>query len=80
MATIYMSEGDAARDLHAALAKVKQGVEVVIEQDHRPVAVLRAQQRSGRPISANVYETAAFGVVLAVAGTFPAKVPETVKR
>ena len=50
MATVYMGEGDVARDLHAVLAKVKQGVEVVIEQDHRPVAVLRAQQRSGRPI------------------------------
>ena len=50
MATVYMSEGDVARDLHEVLAKVKQGVEVVIEQDHRPVAVLRAQQRSGRPI------------------------------
>ena len=40
-----------ARDLHAALAKVQQGVEIVIEQDHRPVAVLRAQHRSGRPIA-----------------------------
>ena len=45
-----MSEGDVARDLHEVLAKVKQGVDVVIEQDHRPVAVRRAQQRSGRPI------------------------------
>lgn len=51
MATVYMNEGDVARDLHAVLAKVKQGIEVVIEQDHRPVAVLRAQQRSGRPVT-----------------------------
>lgn len=49
MATVYMSESDVARDLHAVLVKVKQGIEVVIEQDHRPVAVLKAQQRSGRP-------------------------------
>lgn len=46
-----MSEAEVARDLHAVLAKVQQGVEVVIEQDHRPVAVLRAQDRSGRPIT-----------------------------
>lgn len=51
MATVYMSERDVARDLHAVLARVKQGTEVVIEQDHKPVAVLRAQQRSGRPIT-----------------------------
>jgi len=41
MATVHMSEAEFARDLHAVLAKVQQGVEVVIEQDHQPVAVLR---------------------------------------
>lgn len=46
-----MSEAEVARDLHAVLAKVQQGIEVVIEQDHRPVAVLRAQSRTGRPIT-----------------------------
>ena len=46
-----MSEAEVARELHAVLAKVQQGIEVVIEQDHRPVAVLRAQRRSGRPIT-----------------------------
>jgi antitoxin (DNA-binding transcriptional repressor) of toxin-antitoxin stability system len=50
MATIHMSEAEVARDLHEVLAKVQQGVEIVIEQDHRPVAVIRAQHRSGRPI------------------------------
>lgn len=51
MATVHMSEAEVARDLHAALAKVQQGVEIVIEQDHRPVAVLRAENRTGRPIT-----------------------------
>ncbi len=51
MATIRMSEAEVARDLHAVLAKVQQGVEIVIEQDQRPVAVLRAESRSGRPIT-----------------------------
>jgi len=46
-----MSEAEVARDLHAALVKVQQGVEIVIEQDNRPVAVLRAQSRSGRPLT-----------------------------
>lgn len=51
VATVHMSEAEVARDLHAALAKVKQGVEIVIEQDDQPVAVLKAQNRSGRPIT-----------------------------
>jgi antitoxin (DNA-binding transcriptional repressor) of toxin-antitoxin stability system len=53
MATVHMSEAELARDLHAALAKVQQGVEIVIEQDHRPVAVLKppAPIRPGRKLS-----------------------------
>ena len=53
MATVHMSEAEVARDLHAVLAKVQQGVEVVIEQDHRPVAVLKPSEpgRPGRKLS-----------------------------
>lgn len=41
MAIVHMSESDVARDLHAVLAKVQEGFEVVIEQNHRPVAVMK---------------------------------------
>ena len=53
MATVHMSEAEVARDLHAVLDKVRQGVEIVIEQDHRPVAVLKssAPARPGRKLS-----------------------------
>ena len=51
MATVRITEAELARDLHAVLAKVQQGVEIVIEQDHRPVAILRSPHRSGRPVS-----------------------------
>jgi antitoxin (DNA-binding transcriptional repressor) of toxin-antitoxin stability system len=51
MATVHMSEAEVARDLHDVLAKVQQGVEVVIEQDHRPVAVIKTPQGPGRKIS-----------------------------
>ncbi len=44
-----MSEAEVARDLHAVLGKVQQGVEIVIEQDYRPVAVLKASASSTRP-------------------------------
>jgi antitoxin (DNA-binding transcriptional repressor) of toxin-antitoxin stability system len=51
MGTVHITEAELARDLHAILAKVQQGVEVVVEQDHRPVAVLRPLNRSGRLVS-----------------------------
>jgi antitoxin (DNA-binding transcriptional repressor) of toxin-antitoxin stability system len=51
METVRISEAELVRDLHAILAKVQEGVEVIVEQDHRPVAVIRQAQRSGRPIS-----------------------------
>lgn len=51
MATVRITEAELARDLPAILAKVQQGVEAVIEQDHRPVAVIRTPPRSGRRIS-----------------------------
>lgn len=51
MGTVRITEAELARDVHAVLAKVQQGMEVIIEQDHRPVAILRPPQRSGRPVS-----------------------------
>jgi hypothetical protein len=51
MATVRMSEAEVARDLHAVLAKVQQGIEVVIEQDHRPVAIVRSPLLKGRLLS-----------------------------
>ncbi len=41
MATVHTSGAEAAHDLLAVLANVREGVESVIEQDHWPVAVLK---------------------------------------
>ncbi len=51
MATVHMTESEVARDLRAVLAKVREGVEVVVERDHRTVAVIRAPILKGRPLS-----------------------------
>jgi antitoxin (DNA-binding transcriptional repressor) of toxin-antitoxin stability system len=51
MGTLRITEAELARDIHAVLAKVQEGAEVIVEQDHRPVPVIRTPQRSGRPIS-----------------------------
>jgi antitoxin (DNA-binding transcriptional repressor) of toxin-antitoxin stability system len=51
MAVVRMSEADVVKDIAAVLARVREGVEVVIEQDHRAVAVIKPSQVAGRMIS-----------------------------
>ena len=51
MATVRITEAELARDLHGVLEKVRQGMEVIVEQDHRPVAVIKTPQTPGRTIS-----------------------------
>lgn len=51
MAQLHMTETELARDLHSVLAKVQQGVEVVIEQDHLPIAIIRQPVPKGRSLS-----------------------------
>jgi len=51
MATVHITEAELARDIHAVLAKVREGVEVIVEQDHRPVAVIKTPKGPGRKIS-----------------------------
>lgn len=51
MVTVRITEAELARDLHGVLEKVRQGVEVIVEQDHRPVAVIRTPPSPGRTIS-----------------------------
>jgi 5,10-methylene-tetrahydrofolate dehydrogenase/methenyl tetrahydrofolate cyclohydrolase len=51
MATLRVTEAELARDVHAVLAKVRQGAEVLVVQDQQLVAIIRPSERSGRPIS-----------------------------
>jgi hypothetical protein len=48
MATLHITEAEAARDFHAVLARVRDGAEVVVENDRHPVAVIRAPQEPDR--------------------------------
>ncbi len=49
--TIHVSESELALDVHALLAKVQQGDEVVIEHENRTIAVLKSPQPEGRLLS-----------------------------
>ncbi len=58
---VHMTEADVARDLREVLDKVQQGIEVVIERDHRPVAVIKPSTPVGRPISEVIADLKARG-------------------
>jgi hypothetical protein len=50
--TVRITEAELARDIHAVLARVQQeGVEVIVEKDHRPVAVIKTPPVTGRLLS-----------------------------
>ena len=54
MATFHISEAEAARDFAGLMARVRTGIEVVIESDTYPVAVLRAATPPRRSISESI--------------------------
>lgn len=50
--TLRLTEAELARDIHAVLTRVREeGLEVIVEQDHRAVAVIKTPQGPGRKLS-----------------------------
>ncbi len=79
MAQVHMSEAEVARDFKAALERVRQGTEVVIEEDARPVAILRPVPRTGRLISECIARAKARGSKATLDEGFAADVEEAVR-
>jgi antitoxin (DNA-binding transcriptional repressor) of toxin-antitoxin stability system len=50
MEQVHMTEAEVTNNFAAVLEKLKHGAEVVVEQDHGPVAVISAVKGPGRPI------------------------------
>jgi antitoxin (DNA-binding transcriptional repressor) of toxin-antitoxin stability system len=61
MAQFHISEAELARDLHAVLEKVRQGAEVIVDRDARPLALIRAPEFHGRPIDEFIASAKAHG-------------------
>lgn len=53
---LHASEADVVKDTVAVLEKVRQGSEVVVEHNHRPIAVIKPSMPAGRPISKVIAE------------------------
>ena len=54
MATIHISETEAARDFTSLMDHVRAGKEIVIESNDNPVAILRAAALPRRSISESI--------------------------
>jgi antitoxin (DNA-binding transcriptional repressor) of toxin-antitoxin stability system len=79
MAAVHMTEAEVTRDFAAVLEKLRHGTEVIVEQDHRPVAVIRLPKRSGRPISECIASAKASGSKATLDGGFAADVEEGIR-
>jgi antitoxin (DNA-binding transcriptional repressor) of toxin-antitoxin stability system len=49
--SVHLSQAEAIRDIAAILERVQQGLEVIVEKDERPVAIIQAAPRAGRLLS-----------------------------
>jgi len=80
MSTVRITETELARDVHAVLEKVRQGIEVIVEQEHRPVAVIKAPKTAGRLISEVLADLKARGSMAVMDDEFARDVEEGIKE
>jgi antitoxin (DNA-binding transcriptional repressor) of toxin-antitoxin stability system len=50
MAQVHMTEAEVVKDIQGVLERVRQGAEVIVEQDDRTVAIIKPVKGPGRPI------------------------------
>jgi len=75
-----MSEAEVSKNFAAALEKVRQGAEVVVEQDHRPVAVITPVKGPGRPLDECIAIAKARGSGATLDEDFAKELEEIVSR
>jgi len=65
-----MTEADVSKDFSAVLEKLKSGAEILVEQDHRPVAVIRPVKGPGRLLSESIALAEAHGSTVTLDDAF----------
>lgn len=79
MATVHMTYNEVSNNFAAVLENIRKGVEVIVEQDHCPVALIRSPKRSGRSISECIASAKASGSKVTLDGDFAHDVEEGIK-
>jgi antitoxin (DNA-binding transcriptional repressor) of toxin-antitoxin stability system len=80
MAQVRMTDAELAEDVHGVLDKVQQGVEIVVEQERRPVAVIRSPVPKGRLLSECIARAEAPGSNVTLDEGFMKDVEEGIER
>ncbi|MEQ1949609.1 MAG: hypothetical protein ABL995_20625 [Bryobacteraceae bacterium] len=76
---LHITEAELARDIHLFIERARQGVEVVIEENHRAVAVIKAApEPAGRKLSEIAARLRASGTSAAADPEFSGDVDEAV--
>ncbi len=76
---LHVSEADVVKDIASVLEKVRQGSEVVIEQNHHPIAVIKPSKPGGRPISEVIAALEASGASAVIDEDFARDVEEAIQ-
>jgi hypothetical protein len=79
IAVVHVTEAEVVKDIAAVLAQGRQGIEVVIEQDHRAVAVIKPSQPVGRMISEVLADLKSHGSNAAMDEDFARDIEEGIK-
>jgi tRNA(fMet)-specific endonuclease VapC len=79
MSTVRITEAELAADVHAVLEKVRNGAEVIVEENHRPVAVIKASRPAGRLISEVLAELEARASTAVMDDEFARDIEEGIK-
>lgn len=61
MPQVHMTDAEVTSDFAAVLDRVRHGVEIVVERDHKPVAVISPLKGPGRPIDECIARASAHG-------------------
>jgi antitoxin (DNA-binding transcriptional repressor) of toxin-antitoxin stability system len=80
MSTVHMNETDVTANFADVLEKVRNGVEVIVERNHQPVAVIRGPARSGRLISEVLADLRARGSMTVPDDEFARDVEEGIRE
>ncbi len=76
---LHMTEAEVSGNCADVLAKVRDGVVVVVEHDHQPVAVIRSAKPPGRPISECIASAKASSSSVTLNGGFAADAEEGIR-
>jgi hypothetical protein len=77
--TVRITEAQLARDIHTVLARIQEGVEIVVEQNHRAVAVIKSPLVKGRKISEVIAVLEASGANALIDEDFAREAEEGIK-